>query len=158
MKRTLTLLVLGLSPLLVAAQDGANVARLEQEVRQLQREMLNLSQQLSELRARADRPPAPAFPSTAVSPSNAAGARSEAANGAGGASARWINASLWQSLRQGMSELQILEILGPPTSMRDQGGERVLLYALEIGNAGFLAGSVTLRDRVAATIETPRLK
>lgn len=150
MKRTLTLLVLGLSPLLVAAQDGANVARLEQEVRQLQREMLNLSQQLSELRARADRPPAPAFPSTAVSPSNAAGA--------GGALARWINASLWQSLRQGMSELQILEILGPPTSMRDQGGERVLLYALEIGNAGFLAGSVTLRDRVAATIETPRLK
>jgi hypothetical protein len=57
-----------------------------------------------------------------------------------------------------MSELEVLEILGPPTSMRGEAGERVLLYALEIGNAGFLAGNVTLRDRVVSTIETPRLK
>jgi hypothetical protein len=64
----------------------------------------------------------------------------------------------WQGLRTGMSELEVIAALGPPTSMRGQGNERVLFYALEIGNSGFLAGSVTLRDRVVAAIETPTLK
>jgi hypothetical protein len=159
MNRTLTALVLGLCPLLVAAQDGASVARLEQEVRQLQREVLNLTQQLGELRARVDRPSSPAFRPPPAGALTAPGATPAAGTASASApSARWIDARRWQSLRPGMSELEVLEILGPPTSMRGEAGERVLLYALEIGNAGFLAGSVTLRDRVASTIETPRLK
>lgn len=156
MARLLLAVILTLPPLVAAAQDGTHVARLEQEVRQLQREVLNLSQLLNELRARVDRPAAPALPSArAASPAFADTAPPAAA---GITPARWIDAARWQGLRPGMSELEILEVLGPPTSMRGQDSERVLLYALEIGRAGFLAGSITLRDRVAVTIETPRLK
>lgn len=156
MRRALILLMLALCPAVAAAQDGAGVARLEEQIRQLQREVLNLSQLVNELRARVDRPSPATLPSTVVVPSASSGARSAAPDNA--ASTRWIDATRWQSVRQGQSELEVLEILGPPTSMRGQGEERVLLYALEIGTSGFLAGSVTLRDRVVVSIETPRLK
>jgi hypothetical protein len=145
-----------LCPQLAAAQDSVQVARLEQEVRQLQREVLNLSQLVSELRTRVERsayataPPAP-VPPRATNESTRAAAANQA-------DARWVDAGQWRQLRPGMSELEIIELLGPPTSMRAQDGERVLLYALEIGNSGFLAGSVTLRDRAAVSIETPTLK
>ena len=45
-----------------------------------------------------------------------------------------------------MSELEVIGLLGPPTSMREEGDARVLLYALEIGASGFLGGSITLRE------------
>ena len=57
-----------------------------------------------------------------------------------------------------MSELEVIGALGPPTSMRTQGNERVLLYAIEIGSSGFLGGSVTLRDRVVSEVRQPVLQ
>jgi hypothetical protein len=42
--------------------------------------------------------------------------------------------------------------------MRTEGGQRVLLYALEIGSSGFLGGSVTLRDQVVVAIQKPVLR
>lgn len=145
-----------LFPPLAAAQDSVQVGRLEQEVRQLQRELLNLSQLVSELRARVERSASETPPPAAVAPrATNELARTATANPE---DARWVDAGQWRKLRTGMSELEIIELLGPPTSMRNQGGERVLLYALEIGDSGFLAGSVTLRDRAAASIQTPTLK
>ena len=46
-----------------------------------------------------------------------------------------------------MSEFEVITALGPPSSVRDADGSRVLLYALEIGGGAFLGGSVTLRER-----------
>jgi hypothetical protein len=59
-----------------------------------------------------------------------------------------------------MSELQVIETLGPPTSMRGagDGDERTLFYALEIGAGNFLSGSVQLQDRRVVQISTPVLK
>ena len=57
-----------------------------------------------------------------------------------------------------MSELEVIGILGPPTSMRQEGEARVLLYAMEIGSAGFLGGSVELRDRAVSEVHKPALK
>jgi hypothetical protein len=70
----------------------------------------------------------------------------------------WIDAQRWQQLRIGMTELEVLGLLGPPTSMRAVEEGRVLLYAREIGSSGFLGGSVTLRERVVTRIEKPVLK
>lgn len=156
MARMPAVLLLILCPLVAVAQDATHVARLEQEVRQLQRELLNLSQLVNELRARIDRPITTITPSGAALPRTTGGATREMPGN--GPDARWVNAAQWQKLRPGMSELEVIELLGPPTSMRGQGSERVLLYALEIGNSGFLAGSITLRDRAAASIEIPTLK
>jgi len=57
-----------------------------------------------------------------------------------------------------MSELEVVSVLGPPSSMRSQAGTRVLLYAMEIGSSGFLGGSVTFRDRVVTEVQNPVLK
>jgi hypothetical protein len=57
-----------------------------------------------------------------------------------------------------MTELEVIGLLGPPTSMRAQSDERVLLYALEIGTSGFLGGSVTLRDRSVTEVQKPVLR
>lgn len=141
------------SPLLACAQDSAQVARLEQEVRQLQREVVVLSQLVTQLRAQADRPATVAAPALVSPP-----ARTPPQLNVDAAQARWLDAQRWRRLRAGMSELEVIGELGPATSMRGDDSERVLFYALEIGASGFLAGSVTLRDRVVAEIETPHLK
>lgn len=147
MARLLLMSMLLLCPLLATAQDSQKIARLEQDVRQLQREVLMLSQLVNQLRSRADGPAA----SVALPPMTPSA-------GAIANPARWVDARRWRSLRLGMSELEVIGELGPPTSTRGEDPERVLLYALEIGTSGFLAGSVTLRDRVVVAIETPILK
>ena len=54
--------------------------------------------------------------------------------------------------------MEVIGSLGPPTSMRDVDGARVLFYALEIGSSGFLGGSVKLRDRAVVEIQVPVLQ
>ena len=127
------------------AADDLKVSQLEADVRDLKRQVQGLSRQLEELRAQlpraADRP-APA-PST-TPPTADPGA--------------WIDATKWKRLRPGMSELDVIGALGPPTSMRIEKGERVLLYALEIGSSGFLGGSVKMRDGLVVEVQTPTLQ
>jgi hypothetical protein len=48
-----------------------------------------------------------------------------------------------------MSELEVIGLLGPPTSMRDEGDARVPLYALK-SILRLLGGSITLRSRTVA--------
>jgi hypothetical protein len=139
------------------AQDNLQLSRLEQEVRQLQREVSVLSQLVSQLRAQADKPAIPAAPPALLLPPPGAASASPPVP-AVAANARWLSADRWQRLRPGLSELEVIGELGPPTSMRGQENERVLHYALQIGSSGFLAGSVTLRERVVVAIEKPTLK
>jgi len=130
-------------PLVAVASDAQRLSFLEQEVRNLQRQVQALSRQLDELRTRPQRPTAPALP---ASESNAADP------------GKWIDAAKWRRLRPGMSELEVIELLGAPTSMREEGDARVLLYAMEIGDSGFLGGSVTLRERVVTEVRQPVLQ
>jgi hypothetical protein len=103
-----------------------------------------LSRQVDEMRTRPDPPNAP----TAVAPRSAPTA----------GEVKWLDAAKWRQLRPGMSELDVIAMLGPPTSMREEDGARVLLYAMEIGSSGFLGGSVTLRDRAVVKILQPALQ
>ncbi|HTU66145.1 MAG TPA: hypothetical protein VMF52_09355 [Steroidobacteraceae bacterium] len=138
-------LLLLLIPAGALAADDGRVSFLEQEVRNLQRQVQSLSRQVDELRTRPERPRgvAPAAPAKAASLADPD---------------RWVNAARWQKLKPGMSELEVVESLGPPTSMREEGGARVLLYALEIGSSGFLGGSVTIRDRLVVSVRAPTLQ
>jgi len=130
-------------PLLAHAADDGRVSFLEQEVRNLQRQVQALSRQVDQLATRPERI-APRTPSasTVAQPS----------------SDTWISAAKWQKVRAGMSELEVVELLGAPTSMREEGTARVLLYAKEIGTSGFLGGSVTLRDRAVVEVRKPELQ
>lgn len=132
---------------LAAAGADLKVTQLEQDVRDLQRIVRMQSQQIEELRRQripAGQPgalPPPAGPAATAAPA-----------------VQWLDASRWRKLQPGMSELDVLDSLGPPTSMRTDDGERVLLYAMEIGSSGFLGGSVTMRDRVVTAVRLPMLQ
>lgn len=131
----------------VPAADELRVSQLEQDVRDLQRQVQALSRQIS------------APPTGAPIAAGASRVR-EAARAARESAAPpvWIDATKWQRVQPGMSELDVLAILGPPTSMRMEGETRMLLYALEIGASGFLRGSISMRDRSVLSVQKPYLQ
>lgn len=128
------------------AADDFKVIKLEQDVRNLERQVNDLSRQLADLRQRSSRAGdntvalAPAAPAT-------------------GDPLMWVNAQSWKRVRAGMTELEVISLLGPPTSLRggDQG-VRTLMYAMEIGSSGFLSGSIQLEDRKVVEVQIPTLK
>ena len=143
MARMLVVL-LALMPLSANAADEQRISFLEQEVRNLQRQVQAMSRQLDDLNTRPERPATQLPAGAAVTPAPG--------------SDQWIDAARWRQVRRGMSELEVIGILGPPTSLRQEGDARVLLYAMEIGSANFLGGSVELRDKAVSEVHKPTLK
>jgi hypothetical protein len=127
-----------------AFADDLRVTQLEQEIRRLERQVLALSRRVDELQR-------PSF-----APDR--GASAPLASTAPAQGDQWLDAAKWRRVKPGMAELDVIGLLGPPTSMREESGERTLLYALEVGTSGFLGGSVTLRDRVVTSVQTPVLR
>jgi len=126
------------------ATDEGRLSFLEQEVRNLQRQVQALSRQLDDMRTRPDRPEG-----ASISSPRAAAVPLEA---------KWLDAARWRQIRPGMSELEVISLLGPPTSMREERGERLLLYAMEIGSSGFLGGNVALREHAVVRVLQPTLQ
>ncbi|HUQ10427.1 MAG TPA: hypothetical protein VM146_08935 [Steroidobacteraceae bacterium] len=126
-----------------AADDG-QVRYLESEVRELKRQVMALTRRVDDATTHPDR-----LISRPASRTDAA---------SGDASTTWLDAARWRKVSTGMSELEIVSLLGPPTSMRNVDGDRVLFYAMEIGASGFLGGSVKFRDRAVREIQVPVLQ
>lgn len=64
----------------------------------------------------------------------------------------WTKASSWTLIKPGMSEAQVVEILGPPTTEQSAIDKRTLYYQPDPHSTSTLSGSVTLTDdRVIAT-------
>ena len=128
---------------MAADDDTYRLMKVEQDVRNLEREVQTLTRQLDELRQQQSR----------------AGDRSSSPRASGApaaaSSTAWLEATRWDRVRKGMSELEVIDVLGPPSSMRQDGDTRVLLYAMEIGASGFLGGSVEFRDRAVTAINKP---
>lgn len=142
--RTFLTLIMGLLSAGPAFGDDYNrIIRLEQDVRTLERQVSTLQREISELRR-----------NRGSGPSAVTGRQDEGAP----PSDAWVDATKWERLKLGASELDVIELLGPPTSMRVQDEMRILLYAMEIGSSGFLSGSVTLKEREVIAIELPVLK
>jgi hypothetical protein len=142
MARPILALILVCLPLAAHASDEGRFSYLEQEVRNLQRQVMTLTRRVDDVTTRADRLAAPRNSASVPVVSSTA----------------WIDAGKWRRLRTGMSELDVIGLLGPPTGMREVEGSRVLFYALEIGSSGFLGGSVKFRDRAVAEIQQPVLQ
>src|SRR5262245_18752685 len=124
------LLVMLLSFNAVAAEDDTyQLMKVEQDMRNLERQVQTLTREVDDLRQQQSRA-GDRLPS----------ARSSSAP-AGVSSTAWLEATRWERIRSGMSEIEVIGVLGPSTSMRQDGDTRVLLYAMEIGASGFLGGS-----------------
>lgn len=145
MTRIPVVAILLFAPFCALAADDLKVSQLEQDVRNLQRQLQAQGQQLEQLRRQlAGVPDQPRPPPAAAA----------AVTGKGD----WVDAAKWQRVRAGMTELEVIGLLGAPTSMRNGDGERRLLYAMEIGATAFLSGSVTLRERAVTSVQIPVLK
>jgi len=132
-------------PLSASAADEGRLSFLEQEVRNLQRQVQVLSRQMDELRTRPVRLASKPATGTAVATSAAD-------------LPQWVDSSRWRAIRNGMSELEVIGSLGAPTSVREEDGASVLLYAMEIGASGFLGGSVKLRQHAVVEVIRPTLQ
>ena len=128
------------------AQDELRVRQLENEVMRLQRELDDQSRRIENLE-RGVRTAGPAVPSFA----NPRPADNSPA---------WLVSSNWDRLRPGMKDLDVIAVLGRPTSARPdpEGKSHVLFYALEIGPNAVLAGNVRVGDAGVAEINRPQLK
>ena len=129
-----------------ADDDTYRLMKLEQDVRNLERQVQTLTRQLDEQRQQLSR--AGDRSSPAGRPSAVAGTSSTA----------WLEAGRWDRVKTGMSELDVVNVLGPPASIRVDGDTRVMLYAMEIGASGFLGGSVEFRDHAVTAVNKPSLK
>lgn len=140
----LTLLLLAASQFAIA--DDFKVIKLEQDVRNLEQQVRDLSRQVAELQRSR--------------PGDRSLSRTDRQAQVPTGTSLWLNAKNWERVQIGMSELQVIDILGPPTSLRGapDPGPRTLFYALEIGTASFLGGQVKLEDRRVTQIEKPALK
>ena len=129
--------------------DEFRVGDLEQKVRNLETASREQARQISELQQQVygNRRPAASESKPASDVPNA-GDR------------RWLTLANWQQIKPGMSEAQVIELLGAPTQLRvaDNDSNRILLYAMEIGSSGFLAGKVVIATGRVTVVEFPALK
>jgi hypothetical protein len=127
-----------------AADDDFKVLRLEQQVLELERKVDDLSRQIADLRQRsASTTPGPATRSSPVP-----------------IDTRWLSVANWSRVRPGMSEFEVIDILGPPTTLRGarDAPQRTLMYATEIGSASFLSGNVEMKDGRVVAVNLPTLR
>lgn len=127
------------------AEDPFKLIKLEQDVRNLEREVRTLAREVAALRAQLGR-----GPSLTTTPREGESRAPE--------STAWLKAAQWDRVRPGMSELEVIELLGPPTSLRTEDGKHLMLYALEIDSSSFLGGSVVLEDHQVVEVQKPELK
>ena len=134
----------------VALADDFKIIKLEQDVRNLERQVGELQRQVNSLERRGS-------PAEAPLPLRDKGAGTDAPAAAD--TVLWYSSANWDRVRVGMDELDVIRLLGKPTTMR--GGDaqtRTLLYAVEIGSSGFLGGSVELQNHRVVAVNKPVLK
>src|SRR5262249_2260954 len=133
-------------PAPVRAEDDLRVRQLENEVLRLQREIDQQNQRIERLesgsRLQGSSPPP-------VIPSPRAAANPPA----------WLVSTNWDKLRTGMKELEVIALLGRPTSVHTDANAKThtMFYAMELGPNAFLTGNVRFGDAGVAEINKPML-
>jgi hypothetical protein len=136
------------APLPVLAQDDLRVRQLENEVLRLQREIDAQNQRIERLESNARAPGSVPLPPSVVSPR------------AADSSPAWLVSTNWDKVRTGMKEIDVIALLGRPSSVRsdkDPPGH-TMFYALELGPNQFLTGNVRFGDAGVAEISRPTLR
>lgn len=136
------------SPAPAQVVDDLRVRQLEGEVSRLQREVDAQSRRIDELERGAR--------------TNSLTPRAAATTPAGreDRSPAWLLSTNWDRVKPGMKELDVIALLGRPTTVRaDADGKRhSLMYAMELGPNAILAGSVSIGDSGVAEVHKPVLR
>ena len=128
----------------VHAQDDIRVRQLENEVLRLQREIDTQNQRIERLESTTPRTAAPAVATPRAVDSSPA----------------WLVSTNWDKLRTGMKELDVIALLGRPTSVHTDADSKThtMFYAMELGPNAFLTGNVRFGDAGVAQINKPALR
>jgi hypothetical protein len=132
-----------------SSQDALRVRQLENEVSRLQRELDAQSRRIDQLersvRGAATMPSVPA-PDLGRRPVESSPA--------------WLVSTNWDRVRPGMKDVDVIALLGRPTSVRQDpdGKSHALLYAMEIGPTAVLAGNVQLNESGVSQVNKPTLR
>jgi hypothetical protein len=142
-------MVMSLAALPAFAQapvDDLRVRQLESEVRRLQQQVDAQARRIEDLERAAHLSPS-AVPSVpGVRPPDP--------------SPVWLTSANWDRVKTGMTALEVIAVLGRPTSTRnDEDGKlRVMFYAMELGPDRYLSGTIRLDDTGVVEINRPVLK
>jgi len=68
---------------------------------------------------------------------------------------QWQSASNWRQIKKGMSEAQVVDILGPPTRVDASIDVRTLVYQPDSRSTLTINGSVTLTDDRVTAMKPP---
>ena len=141
-----TLLASLAAPLPALAQDDLRLRQLENEVLRLQREIDMQNQRIERLESSTRSPGS--SPPVVVAPR------------AADSSPAWLVSTNWDKLRTGMKELEVIALLGRPTSVRSDENAKThtMIYAMDLGPNAFLAGNVQFGDAGVAEINRPTLR
>lgn len=71
------------------------------------------------------------------------------------ATARWQNPLAWAQIREGMSRMQVEEILGKPISVEAVIDSQTLLYKGDVPGSGTVSGTIKLTDDRVSEITPP---
>jgi hypothetical protein len=58
----------------------------------------------------------------------------------------WKSPSVWERVKNGMSQEQVVALLGRPTSVENAGSFRTLFYRGDVVGSGFVSGNIKLDD------------
>lgn len=148
------LLATGTAPQ-VAAQ-GANQGADEWRIRQLMQDINELERAVREQARRIDQlERALAFRGGPGSPPTPDGAPAVLP-----ANNLWLSPARWDRVEPGMTEQQVIDALGYPTSVRTEadGSTKTLFYTVQVGPSGFLSGRVVIAGERVRDVERPTLK
>ena len=135
------------APCPVLAQEDLRLRQLENEVLRLQRAIDAQNMRIERLesgsrtQATTPLPPLPSSRSVDSSPA-------------------WLVSTNWDKVRAGMKELDVIALLGRPTSVHtsEDSKTHTMFYALELGPNTFLTGNVRFGDAGVAEINKPVLR
>ncbi|MGA3187679.1 MAG: hypothetical protein ABSF22_11285 [Bryobacteraceae bacterium] len=129
-------LLISLCAMAMAQTPDPRIDQLTKENAQLKRKIADQEERIAELEKAVKTLQAAAAPLPAPIPGN---------------TPPWHQAANWNQIKSGMSESQVVGILGPATSVDTSIDKRILLYTPDPHSTSTLNGSVTLvDDRVAA--------
>jgi len=128
--------------------DDLKIAQMEQDIRELQQQVNRQARRIENLEGELARSRVSITPPA----DRSAAAEKDTQQ-------PWLNVANWNRLKPGMTELDVIQLIGPPRSLRKAAdGSQTLLYVMEIGVGSFLSGSVTLIDQRVTEVTKPSLK
>lgn len=144
-------LTAGLNPACARADDASRISRLESELQQLRirldaqdRRIQRLEEQL---KARGG----------AQAPGTITGRREIRPATEATGPLPWHSPAPWAQIRKGMTEAEVTEILGEPTSVESAGSLKTLFYRGTAAGRGAVSGHVNLRDGRVLAVNPPAL-